>query len=179
MLFNDRLDQTILSSKRRLEHFATFFIDLDGFKAVNDGHGHAAGDEVLKTVGARIERTLRESDTVARIGGDEFVVIAPRILSAKNARDIAERMVEAVCAPIAINESTVCVSASIGVSFYPIDGVDRRGLIGRADAAMYLSKRAGKNRFTFASEEIVTDVQLWENAFRDEATGERDASHSW
>ncbi len=168
LLFNDRIDQTILSSKRRREHFATFFIDLDGFKEVNDGHGHSAGDEVLKAVGARIQHVIRESDTVARIGGDEYVVIAPRIMTPQDARDIAERIVEAVCAPISVGESTVCVSASIGVSFYPIDAIDRRGLIGRADAAMYVSKRAGKNRFTFANETVLSDARIWNDAFPEE-----------
>ena len=175
LLFNDRMDQTILSSKRRKEHFATFYLDLDGFKEINDGHGHFAGDAVLKAVAARIQHIIRESDTVARFGGDEFVVVAPRILTPQDARDIAERMVEAVCTPISVGDFTVCVSASIGVSFYPIDASDRRGLIGCADTAMYVSKRAGKNRFTFANEDVLHDAQLWDSAFVDSGAAERNA----
>ena len=120
---------------------------------------------MLRTVGNRIEASIRSSDTVARFGGDEFVVVAPKILTARNARDLAERLIEAIGAPIEIEDFVVSVQTSIGVSLYPIDGTDGPALVGRADSAMYLSKRAGKNRYTFANEGALSDIRLWDDAF--------------
>lgn len=95
-LLYDRVDQTVLSSKRRREHFATLFLDLDGFKAINDAYGHLSGDRVLQAVATRFKESIRESDTLARVGGDEFVVLAPRINTPQNAQDIAERLVSSL-----------------------------------------------------------------------------------
>ena len=165
-LLNDRLDQMILSSKRRRERFAALFLDLDGFKEINDTHGHLSGDRVLQAVAERFKRSMRASDTIARIGGDEFVVLAPRILTPQNAVEIAERLVDSLSEPIEIADLSIGVSTSVGISLYPIDAIDRVGLIAAADAAMYRSKREGKSRFTFASDAIFGDVRLWENAFQ-------------
>jgi diguanylate cyclase (GGDEF)-like protein len=165
ILLSDRLEQIILSSQRRSEHFATLFLDLDGFKEINDRHGHLAGDRVLRTVANRIEASIRSSDTVARFGGDEFVVIAPKILTPKNASELAERLIEAIGAPIEIEYFTVCVQMSVGLSLYPLDGTEGAALIGCADSAMYLSKRAGRNRYTFANEAVLSDARLWDDAF--------------
>jgi diguanylate cyclase (GGDEF)-like protein len=166
LLLRDRMDQAILISKRRQEHFATLFLDIDGFKAINDNHGHAVGDEVLQIVGARLKGSLRESDTVARIGGDEFVVLAPNIIRPQNARELAARLLEAVREPIRIADAWASVSASIGVSLYPLDATDRDALIHFADTAMYVSKRLGKGRSTFASEDFFNAGDRWGNAFR-------------
>ncbi len=161
LLLGDRLEQTILSSKRRKERFALLFIDLDGFKAVNDTHGHTVGDDVLKIVATRILNVVRESDTVARIGGDEFIVLAPRILKPANAAELASRLVESLRMPIRVGRTTVAVSASIGVSFYPLDACESEALLKSADGAMYASKHMGKNRFSFASDTVLTDERLW------------------
>ncbi len=165
MQLSDQLDQIIRAAQSRNKHFATYFLDLDGFKEINDRHGHFTGDQVLRAVGGRIEACVRIGDAVARLGGDEFVVIAPNIGTPRNARDLAERLVEAIRAPMVIEGITVCVSTSLGISLYPIDATDGQALVGCADSAMYISKRAGKNRCTFASEGVLGDERLWTDAF--------------
>jgi diguanylate cyclase (GGDEF)-like protein len=156
VLLHDRLGQTILASHRRGEQFAVLFLDLDGFKAVNDKFGHAAGDAVLKTVAARLKHSLRESDTLARIGGDEFVIIGPGTATRAAANIFAERILRAMRKPLREGTRYHELTVSIGVSFFPVDGSDMTKLLERADDALYAAKNEGKNRVKFASEEAST-----------------------
>jgi diguanylate cyclase (GGDEF)-like protein/PAS domain S-box-containing protein len=149
LLFRSRLDAAIAGLAASPHLLAVFFVDLDGFKAVNDTFGHAAGDALLKTVSERLNGTLRSSDTVARFGGDEFAVLAT-VAQTGEAAWIAARLVSALSTPYAIAGKSVKISASIGVSLAPQDGLNPEALMASADAALYSAKRAGKNRFQFA-----------------------------
>jgi diguanylate cyclase (GGDEF)-like protein len=153
VLLYDRLVQTILASQRRRERFAVLFLDLDGFKEVNDGYGHAAGDIVLKVVAARLQEALRESDTVARLGGDEFIIIAAGVATVADAEKFADRILYLARMPIEDGEHAHELTASIGVSFYPDDGTEMNTLIEQADVALYQAKHAGKNQIQFARDE--------------------------
>ena len=151
LLFSDRLRQAMLQCDRRQKHLCVAFIDLDGFKAVNDSHGHLAGDELLKTVADRMKFALREVDSLARIGGDEFVAILDDLDDGADCLCILERLLLAASEPVTmmLENSTVTlkVSASIGATIYPNDAADADLLIRHADQAMYLAKQSGKNRF--------------------------------
>jgi diguanylate cyclase (GGDEF)-like protein len=124
--------------------------DLDGFKEVNDRWGHAAGDRVLGQVGARARQGVRASDTVGRLGGDEFMAILPEA-SLAGALAVAEKLLESLALPYALERAEARVSASIGVSVFPEDGADGESLQRAADAALYVAKRDGKNRVRAAS----------------------------
>jgi len=147
IMFYDRLEQNMLHGKRYKVNFALLFIDLDGFKQINDMEGHGAGDGVLKTIGKQLQASIRESDTLARIGGDEFVIILPTL---SNEDDLV-RVVEKIHAGLSscrfdFGKRHYSVSASIGASRYPQDGDDCDLLVKKADAAMYRAKRAGKGQ---------------------------------
>jgi len=148
-LFYDRLRQAQALAKRRDKGFAIFFLDLDGFKAVNDSHGHEVGDLLLQAVARRIGECVRESDTVARMGGDEFTVLLPDLDGREAAAHIAGLILEYLARPFLLNDVACSIGVSIGISFYPQDGDDPEKLITRADAAMYRVKNAGKNTFAF------------------------------
>jgi len=143
ILFNDRLNQAIHLARRDSGQFALFYIDLDKFKAVNDNFGHPAGDELLKLVATRIRKEVRESDTVARVGGDEFTVILADVARREDAESVAEKIIAAIAAPFQVGGDGVSVEvgASIGVALYPLDGQDPDTLIKAADAAMYRAKQ--------------------------------------
>ena len=125
------------------------FIDLDGFKAVNDTLGHDAGDYVLKQVAQRLLLSVRETDTVARVGGDEFLIIASEINAPENVEQIAEKVIQLVSRPIIFNGQQAVVSTSIGIALFPDHGEDMNQLIKLADEAMYKVKNSGKNNFRF------------------------------
>ena len=146
-LLSDRLNQSILRADRSGKSSAICFLDLDGFKAINDTLGHAVGDQVLIGVAHNLNGVLRADDTLARLGGDEFVVLLSDVVSAEECSLILERMLEAVRLPVRAGEHVVHVSASIGVSQYPSDNADPDMLLRHADMAMYLAKQAGKNRY--------------------------------
>ncbi|MCC7542840.1 MAG: GGDEF domain-containing protein, partial [Deltaproteobacteria bacterium] len=146
-LFTDRLSSLLRVSSRSGEPFAVMFGDLDGFKAVNDGHGHETGDAVLRVVARRLRSCLRDTDTVARIGGDEFAVLLPLAHSAGDATAIATRLVAAVRAPIVLGQRTCSVGLSIGIATYPAAAIDADSLLAGADAAMYRVKSAGKDGY--------------------------------
>ncbi len=147
VLLADRLRQAMLQSQRRKHSVAVVFLDLDDFKAVNDQHGHAVGDRLLVAVSARMIAALRESDTLARIGGDEFVAVLADLEQAQDCVLVLERLLQAAADPIFVGDALLQVSTSIGVSFYPQDGMDADLLMRQADQAMYAAKQAGRNRF--------------------------------
>ncbi len=144
-LFSDRLQSAISTSKRQEECLSLLFIDLDNLKAINDEHSHKAGDAVLKEVAARMKACIRESDTVARFGGDEFVIILPGIALEADATRVAEKIRQILMKPIEFEGKLLFTSASIGVAVYPIAGQNETDLVKNADMAMYEAKSAGKN----------------------------------
>ena len=150
-LANDRLATALALAKRRQEKAALLFIDLDGFKGVNDTWGHEAGDQVLKTVAERLSSVLRESDTAARIGGDEFLVILPGLFEKESARVVAEKILEQILLPISGDSWTAHVGASIGIALYPEDAELAEELWRKADTAMYRVKKSGKKGVAFYS----------------------------
>jgi diguanylate cyclase (GGDEF)-like protein/PAS domain S-box-containing protein len=145
LLFNDRMSQAIMHAKRNRLRFALLYLDLDRFKPVNDTLGHAAGDELLKQVAARIGRQVRESDTVARVGGDEFLVILLDIAERGQAQTVARKIVAAFTAPFHLDSAKqdVEIGTSVGIAMYPADALDADALVKAADAAMYSAKQAG------------------------------------
>jgi diguanylate cyclase (GGDEF)-like protein/PAS domain S-box-containing protein len=145
VLFGDRLKQAIVNAKRSHVKFALLFVDIDGFKPVNDRYGHAVGDMLLQRIGKRMKQCLRELDTIARIGGDEFVAILPVVNEAEDAVSIAERLRQSIEEPFAVDNRMLAVSASIGVAVYPDDGSDEQTLQVNADNAMYRAKGRGGN----------------------------------
>jgi diguanylate cyclase (GGDEF)-like protein/PAS domain S-box-containing protein len=147
LLFNDRLNQAINLAKRNSRQFALLFLDLDRFKTVNDTLGHAAGDELLQGVAARIRRQVRESDTVARVGGDEFTVILPDIARREEAETVARKIIAALAAPFPLGSQkhSVNIGISVGIAVYPSDGSDADVLVKAADAAMYGAKKVGSS----------------------------------
>jgi diguanylate cyclase (GGDEF)-like protein len=147
-LILDRAEQLIARARREHELCAALFVDLDGFKAVNDGLGHRAGDELLRAVAARLESTIREADTLGRLGGDEFVILADGIALAAGPELVAERILDALKPPFEIDEAhhgRVAITASIGIAL--ADGHGAADLLRDADIAMYRAKLAGKNRY--------------------------------
>ncbi len=161
LLFQDRLRQQIYFSSRQGSRFALFVIDLDGFKEVNDTFGHQTGDRLLVTVGERIRTTLRESDTVARFGGDEFALLIPTADSEDKAVMVAHRMQKALEAPFGLDGFLLNVEGSIGIAMFPEHGEDPQTLVKRADAAMYVAKRGKSGYSVFEpSEELVSRDRL-------------------
>lgn len=144
-LFNDRLRQALAVAKREKYHLALIFVDLDKFKPINDIHGHHIGDLMLNEVGKRIQYCLRESDTVARIGGDEFIVLLPIIETEQDALGVAEKIRHSLNQPFELVGHSLEISSSIGISIYPAHGTDEKSLINSADIAMYYAKRIGRN----------------------------------
>ena len=149
-LCKDRLDHSLAEARRNRQMSAVMFLDLDGFKEINDAHGHEFGDRVLKSIADRIRAKIRETDTVARIGGDEFVIISSSLPESTIAERIASSLIWQISRPIHIGEIEVAVSASIGISFYPDNGATAEELIRSADKAMYEVKRKGRNAYGFA-----------------------------
>jgi diguanylate cyclase (GGDEF)-like protein/PAS domain S-box-containing protein len=147
---SQRLAAALTQARQTGRVVGVLLMDLDGFKAVNDTHGHAAGDSLLKQVAVRLSSVARDNDTVARLGGDEFVVLATDIASSQSLRLIAEKIVRAVALPISLPNGDVTVHASVGVATYPFCGHDGSELLAAADAAMYRAKQAGKNRYVIA-----------------------------
>lgn len=150
VLLADRLRQGMANEQRRGKKLAVVFLDLDGFKAVNDTHGHEAGDQLLITLTSRMKQVLRESDTLARIGGDEFVAVLSDLDDIKDSVPMLTRLLSAASQPLMIDEVWLKVSASLGVTYYPqTQDVEADTLLRQADQAMYQAKLAGKNRYSF------------------------------
>lgn len=150
LLLNDRFSREIAKAERTKEIFAVCYLDLDGFKAVNDTLGHAAGDKLLKEISRRIKYTVRNADTVARIGGDEFVILMGGIKSPENAFVLLNRLLEEIKLPVHLDAHTATVSASIGIAFFPQHGTEQNILLNSADSAMYAAKKMGKSRYCVA-----------------------------
>ncbi len=144
----DRMSQALLQTQRRGQKLAVAFLDLDGFKAVNDTHGHEAGDHLLVTLAERMKSALRDGDTLARIGGDEFVAVLADLADVNASAPMLNRLLAAASKPVPFGETMLQVSASLGITFFPQpQEIDAEQLIRQADQAMYQAKQAGKNRF--------------------------------
>jgi len=157
-LFLDRLDNVLNLAKRNEEMLAVMFLDLDGFKEINDTFGHASGDLVLQDLAERLKLFLRDSDTLARLGGDEFVLLLPRIKTESDAAIVATKIRDSLGQPFSILGQEIFLSLSFGISIYPGDGDDSHTLIKNADMAMYSAKSAGKNNYKFFRTGIKTDL---------------------
>jgi diguanylate cyclase (GGDEF)-like protein len=151
-LLLDRLENAIAMAGRRSTRVGVIFVDLDGFKQINDTLGHAVGDQVLQVATRRLESSVRESDSVSRHGGDEFVVLLAELARPSDAAAVAQKMIETLQAPALIGPHRVALSASLGISVYPEDGDDPIALIECADAAMYRAKRSGPGGYAFCSD---------------------------
>ena len=148
VLLADRLHQAMVQAKRRAQPLAVAYLDLDGFKAVNDRYGHETGDLLLMDLAARMKHALREGDTLARLGGDEFVVVLLELADIEASEPMLSRLLEAAAQPVNLGENILQVSASVGVTFYPqVEEVDADQLLRQADQAMYQAKLSGKNRY--------------------------------
>lgn len=150
-LFMDRLRRVLVSAKRGRHKIALMFLDLDGFKSVNDTFGHQAGDQLLQQVAARLSACVRESDTVSRLAGDEFTVILPEITSGEDAAQVAQKIIDSFAKPFDLEGVQVHSSTSIGIALYPQDAIREEGLLKQADRAMYVAKQEGKNKFVFCT----------------------------
>jgi diguanylate cyclase (GGDEF)-like protein/PAS domain S-box-containing protein len=148
-MFNERLQQALAQAARFERSLALLFIDLDGFKVVNDTLGHNAGDQLLAELATRLRATLREGDVTGRMGGDEFVVLIEEFGDAAQVAEVAKKILETVARPFHLQGRDFEVTASVGVSLYPADGKDAQALLKNADIAMYLVKQQGKNSFRF------------------------------
>ncbi len=150
-LFGDRLQQAIIKARRNRSLLGLLFIDLDHFKPVNDTYGHAVGDELLQQVASRMVSCVRESDTVARIGGDEFEVLLPRVEAPRDAALVASKIRDVLAQPFELDGITVKVSASIGIAIFPQHGADSVELSRNADMALYRAKELGRDRAVIAA----------------------------
>lgn len=167
-LLADRMAQALMTSRRTGCRLAMLFVDLDEFKPVNDTHGHAAGDRLLKLAANRMVSTVRESDTVARFGGDEFIILLPSLKTDIEAVRVAEKIIAAMREPFALPEATVALGCSIGIAIYPDHASDAEALQQQADRALYLAKSQGRNRVVVAPE-LATRV----NSYSSQGQGAR------
>ncbi len=158
LLFMDRLEHALSIAHRHNKMVALLFLDLDNFKKINDALGHFAGDELLVNVAGRLQKVIRNSDTVARLGGDEFAILLEDIGQKAFARNVAQKILKELQAPLEIGSQEYHISASIGISIAPYDDNQPEDLLRDADAAMYEAKRRGKNNYYFFSSELLQRV---------------------
>ena len=157
-LLQDRLNKALAGSRRRKEKVALVYFDLDRFKVINDSLGHSFGDLLLRAVADRLKSLTREQDTVARVGGDEFLVVVSGVKNMTDAAVAGERIMDAMTVEFVIQDRSFTVNCSIGISIFPEHGADSETLIKNADAAMYSAKELGRNTFQFFSEEMNAQV---------------------
>ena len=148
-LFNDRLNVAIAYAQRNQHKLAMLLLDLDQFKDVNDTLGHSVGDELLKAVGERLMNLLRKSDTVARMGGDEFMLILPEMARCEDAAKVATKILESFQEPFSFDGYELRITTSIGIAIYPHDGEDSDTLVKNADIAMYRAKEQGRYTYEY------------------------------
>ena len=176
LLFLDRLGQALRKAQRERGQLALLFLDLDGFKAINDSLGHLTGDRVLQETAQRLRGQVRDGDTVARLGGDEFILILDPVERGSDAALVAEKLVQAFKRPIELDGRPLYVTMSIGISLYPQDGTEVDTLVRNADAAMYRAKDGGRDGFHFYTEDMttraLTQVSM-ETALREALTQEQ------
>jgi diguanylate cyclase (GGDEF)-like protein len=153
-LFAERLTQAIALAKRHRSQLAVLFMDLDRFKSVNDLYGHAVGDELLRSVAQRMAAAIRGTDTVARVGGDEFLVLLSEVDDEQSVVSIVDTLYKSVCAPYTLGAYTVEIGLSVGISLFPDDGLEADTLLQKADTAMYHAKTAGEDHFYFFKPEM-------------------------
>lgn len=153
-LINELLEQALRRAQRGGRPLAVAFIDIDYFKNVNDSLGHLAGDQLLRTTAHRLSDTLRETDNIGRLGGDEFLLVLEDIQSANDVVTIAEKLISVLRLPVELNGTPISVSASMGISLFPEDGSTAEALMSNADAAMYSAKEQGRDTFRFYSERL-------------------------
>lgn len=147
MLFSDRLAQALAQAHRRKKKFAVMLLDLDHFKDVNDSLGHSVGDQLLRAVGNRLRGLLRKGDTIARVGGDEFLLLVSEIARLKDVKTVAQKILDAFQKSVVFDSHTLQISASIGVAIYPDDGDNDDTLLHHADIAMYRAKEKGRGNY--------------------------------
>ena len=148
-LLHEHLNHILAGARRLDKQVALFYLDIDGFKHVNDDYGHEVGDHLLRALGEKMLATLRQSDLVARVGGDEFVVVLDDVKDMRHLIGIANKLIEIIGEPLNINEHICRVGVSIGISIFPQDGDQVDSLIRCADQAMYNIKSSGKNSHSF------------------------------
>ncbi|MEK6546164.1 MAG: diguanylate cyclase [Nitrospinota bacterium] len=153
LLFYDRLSIAIANAQRVKQRIAVIFLDIDGFKFVNDNFGHNVGDILLQSIAKRLMKGIRKGDTIGRLGGDEFIFILPQITGEEVINMIALRLLNILKEPFLINEHTFQITGSMGISHYPDDGDDIETLLKKADIAMYQAKEKGKNNYQFYYEQ--------------------------
>ena len=169
LLFNEHLNQALAQARRKRGKLAVLFLDLDRFKLINDTMGHSLGDLLLNVVAERIRETLREGDTLARQGGDEFLILLPEIFQQQEAVTVSERILGVFSQPFILEGNEVYMSTSIGISLYPTDGSDLETLVKQADTAMYYAKEQGRNNYQFFTAGLnikVNDRLSIENSLR-------------
>jgi diguanylate cyclase (GGDEF)-like protein len=171
LYFKDQLARRIVHAQRDRKRFALLFIDLDHFKKVNDGLGHAAGDDLLRQAAERLRRCVREADAVARLGGDEFTVVLSEIRMARDAEVVANNVIAAISAPFVIGTQEQYLSASVGIAIYPTDGHTVDELLRNSDTAMYRAKESGRGRAVYFEERMNAAAQQ-------RVTFERDMRHA-
>lgn len=158
-LLADRIEIAIQYARRHHQMVAVMFMDLDGFKQVNDQHGHACGDSLLKEIADRLRSITRQEDTVARIGGDEFIMVLSEISHASDVVGPAAKILHALGTSVDINGIPVKVTGSIGIAFYPTNADNPEALIALADEALYCAKHAGKNRYQFSGHPAFNEIK--------------------
>ena len=169
-LFQDRLTQAVLNASRTGKTFGVVFLDIDAFKTINDSLGHTAGDELLIGLAERLKHTVRKSDTLARVGGDEFLFLLQNITDENGIKTILENIMLSVSKPFKLQDKEFFITASLGCAVFPVDGDTPETLIKNADIAMYHAKENGKNRYAFASSllhsKIVENLRITNSLYR-------------
>jgi diguanylate cyclase (GGDEF)-like protein len=153
-LLEDRAAQAFKAANRTKQMVAILFLDLDYFKAVNDTHGHDVGDQLLKCVAVRLKELLRTEDTIARIGGDEFVILLPKVVEDQQATVAAEKIIKALTEPFVVDGKVLTIGGSVGVAIYSKHGTTPANLLKCADEAMYVAKRLGRNIYVVYADEF-------------------------